>query len=103
MGSLDNLINFKDMSPEEHRRLSSKGGKACQANKKMRKTLKEELLLLLESDKNQENMTLALMRKALDGDIKAFEVIRDSIGEKQSEKIDAKVDSDISIDINLTE
>lgn len=58
---------------------------------KKRKTLKEELLVLLSENNNQNNMTLALIQKALNGDIKAFEVIRDTIGEKQTEKIEATI------------
>ena len=53
-----------------------------------RKTLKEELLLLLSKGDIQEKMSLSMIAKALNGDVKAFEVIRDTIGEKPVEKID---------------
>ena len=47
-------------------------------------------MLLLESGNTQNKISLALIQKALKGDIKAFEVIRDTIGEKQSDKIETK-------------
>lgn len=49
----------------------------------MRKTLKEQLLLLLKDGDIQENLCLALIEKALDGDTKAFQIIRDTIGENR--------------------
>ena len=51
-----------------------------------RKKLKEELLLLLAEEDAQKSMCRALLTKAINGDIKAFEVIREIIGEKQAEK-----------------
>lgn len=49
-----------------------------------RKALKEELIALLSVGKMQEKISLALIQEALDGNVKAFEVIRDTIGEKPS-------------------
>ncbi|DAA88422.1 TPA: hypothetical protein CPT87_05030 [Candidatus Gastranaerophilales bacterium HUM_5] len=62
----------------------------------MRKTLKEELLLLLEENDIQENLCLALIDKALDGDTKAFQIIRDTIGEKPMEQLCVS-----SVNVNL--
>lgn len=101
MAREDNLRRFDQMSEEEHKELSSRGGKATAAARQQRKTLKEELLLLLEDKDNQKNMTIALLRKALDGDIKAFEVVRDTIGEKPTDKIEADVNNDVTINITL--
>ena len=56
-----------------------------------RKTLKEELLLLLSQNNTQEKMSLSLITKALNGDTKAFEIIRDTIGEKPVDKVQANV------------
>lgn len=36
-------------------------------------------------------MSVALLKKATSGDIKAYEVIRDTIGEKQAEKLKAEL------------
>jgi len=54
--------------------------------RRQRKLLKEELLLLLEAGNMQEKLSLALINQALDGNVKAFEVIRDTIGEKPADK-----------------
>ncbi len=91
----DNLIPFNQMSEEQQRELASKGGKARAENIQRRKTLREELLLLLEKGDMQENITIALLNKAANGDTKAFEVIRDSIGEKPIDEV--KSDSNITI------
>jgi hypothetical protein len=53
----------------------------------MRKTLKEQLLLLLSENDIQENICLSLIDKALEGDTKAFQIIRDTIGEKPIEQL----------------
>ena len=65
-----------------------KGGIRSGESRRARKTLKEELLALLEQNDNQKNMTVSLLLKALDGDIKAFEVVRDTIGEKPTDKVE---------------
>jgi len=84
----DNLIRFDQMSKERHRELSSRGGKATAKARKQRLTLKEELLALLSDKDTQKNMSISVLAKALDGDIRAFEVIRDTIGEKPTDKVD---------------
>lgn len=85
-----NLIPFTELTEEEHKALSSKGGYARAKNIARRKTLKEELLLLLETGDNQENISVALIQKAMKGDTKAFEVIRDTVGEKPTDKVEVK-------------
>ncbi len=73
-------------STDEQREIRKKGGIKSGEVRRARKTLKEELLLLLESGNTQNKISLALIKKAIKGDIKAFEVIRDTIGEKPTEK-----------------
>lgn len=82
----EDLIPFNELTEEEQKKLASKGGKASVEARRKRKTLKEQLLLLLEQDNNQENITISLIQKAKAGDTKAFEVVRDTIGEKPIEK-----------------
>ena len=57
------------------------------------------LLLSLSNtiEDTQKKISLALIQKALNGDIKAFEVIRDSIGQKQAEKVEVSRTIDESI------
>ena len=44
--------------------------------------------MMLETGNTQDNITLALLDKALKGDTKAYEVIRDTVGEKPTDKIE---------------
>ena len=74
-------------STEEARERGRKGGLASGEARRKRKTLKEELLLMLSDGETQQSVTLALIEKAMSGDTKAFEVIRDTIGEKPVDKV----------------
>lgn len=86
-----NKQNLRTLSTEEAREIGKKGGKKSVEARKARKTLKEELLLLLSQDDNQNKMSISLLKKAMNGDTKAFEIIRDTIGEKPVDKVQANV------------
>ena len=85
-------LNTQNLKPcrtkEEARRRGKNGGIASGKARKERKTLREELLLLLQSGNVQESIVLAMIEKAKNGDTKAFEVIRDTIGEKPVDKVE---------------
>lgn len=69
-----------------------KGGKKSAEKRREKKALKEALQILLERDYEMdgqifngiEAMSVALIKQALNGNIKAYEIIRDTIGEKPS-------------------
>lgn len=83
-----NEQNLKPVSSKkEARERGRKGGLASVESRRKRKTLKEELLLMLSEGETQQSLTLALIEKAMSGDTKAFEVIRDTIGEKPIDKV----------------
>ena len=83
-----NEQNLKPVSStKEARERGRKGGLASGEARRKRKTLKEELLLMLSEGETQQSVTLALIEKAMSGDTKAFEVIRDTIGEKPVDKV----------------
>jgi hypothetical protein len=83
-----NEQNLKPVtSKKEARERGRKGGLASGEARRKRKTLKEELLLMLSEGETQQSVTLALIEKAMSGDTKAFEVIRDTIGEKPVDKV----------------
>jgi len=73
------------------------GGKKTAQIRRERKTLREELLALLQeeiTDRNtgrtmetQAAMTAALLKQALNGNTKAYEIIRDTIGEKPVDNV----------------
>lgn len=88
MANEENLINLKDRTPEERKEIARKGAEATNKLLRERKTLKQELLILLSQNNMQEKISLALLEKATTGDTKAYEVIRDTIGEKPKEEIE---------------
>lgn len=86
MATIENLKPVK--SKEEAREKGRKGGIASGKARAERKALKEELLLLLSEGNTQKKISLSLIKEAMKGNTKAFEVIRDTIGEKPVEKVD---------------
>lgn len=90
------MANPKNLIPQAHKltvQEQSNGGKASVKARRERKTLKEELLALLSDGDVQNRISLALIDEALNGNkagsvTKAFEVIRDSIGEKPVDKVE---------------
>ena len=76
---------------------ASEAGKKSAESRLARKTLREELLSLLQSDvgdkkgntkKAQVAMSAALIKQAISGNTKAFEIIRDTIGEKPVDRVE---------------
>lgn len=94
MANEQNLRPFtSDQSREAAKKNGSKGGKATARNKQERKTFREGLLLLLNeplkdktgqtTDKTTQDAVIAgLVKRAISGDVRAAEFIRDTIGEK---------------------
>ena len=83
MANEQNLKHFtSNQSREEAVRNGQKGGIASGESRRARKTLREELIMLLEMDDNNRKISTAILEKALAGDITAFTTIRDTIGEK---------------------
>lgn len=90
MANSENLKPMNKRTKSEQREIAKKAGIKSGEVRRARKTLKEELLLLLENGDTQNKISLALIKKAIKGDIKAFEVIRDTIGEKPADKHELK-------------
>ena len=90
----ENLVpNFK-RTPSERRRNAKKAGKASGAARRRRSQMRkdlERLLATIGADGNTYQCSIceAMISKALAGDVKAAEFIRDTIGEKPAEKIEA--------------
>lgn len=94
------IENFGDKSHTLTNEERAKGGRTTQQKLRERKTFKEELTALLSIDGNNEKVSLAVLRKALDGDISAFNTIRDTIGEKPVDKMGVEVSGNvIKVDI----
>lgn len=103
MANEQNLVPMASRTPRERQEISRKGQKASTEAKRARKTLKETLLLMLEEGNTQNDITLALLQKALNGDTKAYEVIRDTVGEKPTDKIEQSGESKLDVNIRVIE
>ena len=88
MANEQNLKPLNKRTKSEQREIAKKGGKASAKKRQELKSLKDELLLLLSEGDTQKKISLALIKKALKGDIKAFEVIRDTTGQKPTDKVE---------------
>lgn len=87
MANEQNLVPFtSEQNREEAKKNGQIGGIRSGEARRARKTLREELLMLLSEGDTQSKISLAQIQKALKGDTKAFETIRDTIGEKPIEK-----------------
>ena len=82
MANEHNLIPQNRRTKNEQREIAKKGGIKSGQVRAERKKLREELEYLLNQGECQEKICLALIEKALNGNTKAFEIIRDTIGEK---------------------
>lgn len=111
MANEQNLVPFtSEQSREEAVKNGQKGGIASGKSRRARKTLRAELEILLSAqtiDKEtgkktestvQEAVTVALVKQALKGNTKAFEIIRDTIGEKPVERFSLEEISQDTID-----
>ena len=98
MANEQNLRPQNTRTKSEQREIARKGGKASAAKRAERKTFREGLLLLLNeplkdkagqtTDKTTQDAIIAgLVKRAISGDTRAFEMIRDTIGEKPVENI----------------
>lgn len=101
MANTQNLIKNEDLTPEQRRANASKAGKASVEAKRRRKTLREELLALLANGNTQNKMSLAMIEKAMKGDTKAFEVIRDTIGEKPKDSVELEQNKPFEVNIKV--
>lgn len=109
MANSENLKPFKsDQDREAAARNGRKGGLACAAKKRERKTMREMLKFLLEQEiQNKqgkkattlEAIMTAAIAKAIKGDIKATQFIRDTIGEMPTQVVNNNnTNANINID-----
>lgn len=91
--SEENLIPFDQLPEDEMRELKRRGGIASGEARRRKRTLREELLVLLETNEWQEKISLAMLQRAANGSERAFEVIRDTIGEKPTDRLELEGDS----------
>lgn len=108
MSRLDNLVPIEHLSNDEAKRRGSAGGKASGEARRKKKTIKETINLMLSmpiiNDKtkkqmqqlgytdedmiNQTALVLAMYKKALNGDVSAFNTLSDRSGEVITQKVE---------------
>lgn len=98
---------FQDRTAEEQREIARKGGIASGKARAEKRDLRRALEMLLEKDwedKYGNKMTgtdavaLKLFEQAMKGNIKAFETLRDTVGQKPVEKVEvAQIDREQSL------
>lgn len=103
-----NLIPNSERTPEERQEIARKGGIASGKARRERKAFKEALLLALDTELEdgrtvQDVGINALILKYIDGDLDVFKAIRDTVGEKPTDKIEADVKNDVTINIELSD
>lgn len=107
-GNIDNLVDMNHRTEEEQRAIAIAGGKASGEARRKKKELKDRCKILLEMMPNKAliakslgddtklpegadmyDLMIAKMMQvaALDGNVKAFEAVRDSAGDKPTEKV----------------
>lgn len=107
MTNIQNLIKNEDLTPEQRRKNASKAGKASAKKRQQNKTFKEIISRFLNGQVSDEKLkqqmikfgfadkevsnkscaVFALWKEAIKGNTKAFELLRDTIGEKPIEQI----------------
>ena len=94
----ENLIPLNKLTKEEQREICSKGGKASVQKRKEKKLLKETINEFLEAINPETGNTFqidlvnSMLKKAIiEGDVSAFNTLRDTSGQKPKEEIQAIV------------
>lgn len=105
MAGAENLIPVTERTKDEARDISSKGGVASGKARRMKRTLREGLREILALDLPESEgrallvalgvdpdyasaINMALVRRAMTGEVDAFRAVRDSIGEKPSDALE---------------
>ena len=119
----ENLIPMSERTKEEAREIGRRGGIASGEARREKKLIKEQIQLLLslplkdaktkkelkelgidtDNIDNQMAMVISMWRKAIKGDVQAFNTLRDTIGEKPTDKIEHSGSIPIVIDDDIRE
>jgi hypothetical protein len=106
--------------PEADREIHKKGGEALQATLKQRRTMAEDIMIMLAKKatpetvealgltadaNNQEAIIAAALLQAIDGNMKAQQFIRDTIGEQPTikQEVDIMTDDDRKLLANISD
>lgn len=94
------MANEQNLRPAEYKlsvEEAKKGGKASAEARRKKRDLRLALEMLLEKDFKDKNgktitgteaITAKLFEKAMKGDVRAFETLRDTVGQKPVDKVE---------------
>lgn len=111
MAGVNNLTSFNAMDAETQKKIASAGGKASAEARRRKKLMRDQLDLLLSMDvkskkakkqmealgidpddmDNQMALLVAMLKEGINGNVKAFMEIRDTVGEVPVIKQDVNV------------
>lgn len=106
-GNPENMRPMNTLTKEEQKKICSAGGRASGKVRRDKKKLKDCLEVLLETKidtddgkkTGAEAMCIALFQRALAGDDKAWELFRDTVGQKPIEQIE-QLNTNVTIDFS---
>ena len=96
MDKSKNLIPFNERTETEQREIAQKGGQASGEARRAKKSLREAMQILMDADltgkdgktmTGTEAMAAKAFQAALKGDWKAWELVRDTAGQKPVDKV----------------
>lgn len=96
-----NLIPQSERTKEEQRKIARKGGIASGKARREKKIFKEAIEKQL--GQSIDSMIESMIKQAKCGNVQAITFLRDTIGEKPTDKVEAEVNSDVNINIELTD
>lgn len=87
--NIQNLKPLNTRTKEERRKIAVMGGKASGKSRAFRKSFKEAINDNLD-DKTLEQLIKSMISEAKKGNTKAFEILRDTVGEKPIDRQEIK-------------
>jgi len=105
----ENLIPQSERTKDEQRKIATMGGQASGEARRKKRDIRLAMEALLEKQykgkdgkeiSGAEAIALKQMEKALKGDAKAFELVRDTAGQKPIEKVE-QVNIDVEYDASV--
>ena len=101
MANKDNLVSLADRTTDEQREIARQGGIASGEARREKKLFKEAIEKKL--GKSLDDIVEAMINESMKGNVQATTFLRDTIGEKPTDKLEADVDSNIQINVEIEE
>ena len=97
----ENLSPFNDRTEKEQREIAKSGGIASGKARREKKLFREEIEKQL--GQSIADIIKATIEESKKGNIQASAFLRDTIGEKPTDKVEADLNQDITINIDIEE